>query len=77
MIYFLLDPTSSDEAISQLARVMAMNKAWLRRGYQAFLGDVATGNTPRWGRPVPVDYAERYPLQAALGRNLAAAHTGI
>ncbi|MGI9173884.1 MAG: hypothetical protein ACR2GR_01005 [Rhodothermales bacterium] len=77
MIYFLLDPVSSDEAISQLARVMTINKAWLRRGYRAFLLDVAAGNMPLWGRAVPVDYAELHPLQAALGRNLAAAHAGI
>ena len=77
MIYFLLDPVSSDQAVGQLARAMRTKKAWLRQGYQAFLGDVAAGRVALWGGAIPVDYTDSCPLQAALGRNLAAAHTGI
>ena len=76
MIYFLLDPVSSDQAIGQLARVIKTQKAWLRQGYRAFLADVAAGPVRSWGGALPVNYAESHPLQAALGRNLAAARTG-
>lgn len=72
MIYFLLDPVSSDLAIAQLGRVMAIGTAQLRRGYEAFLRDVGSGKVDL-RKATPLDYDAPQPLQAAYRRSLAAA----
>lgn len=70
MICFLLDPTSSDRLIAQLAQAMAVGTVQLRRSYEAFLQDVAAGQVALLGKAPRLNHNEPKPLQAALRRSL-------